>query len=99
MIRARFKTREPDFRPVNWPITHPWWCTGYGGEGDGEYAVIVAYADDEAELLGNWPEAEDIDSTPETEYAFSGRFPKPEWMADVAPEIIAKVKGGEHGAA
>jgi hypothetical protein len=77
MIRARFKANPDDFRPVNWPIKHPYWCTGYGDD----YSIVVAYADDEAEVLRNWPEAYDINVEEVDGYAFSGRFPKPEWMS------------------
>jgi hypothetical protein len=76
MIRCRFKANGNDYRPVNWPVKHPYWCTGYSGE----YAVIVAYADDEAEIIRNWPEARDLDSTEETEYVFTSRFRKPDWF-------------------
>lgn len=77
MIRARFKTEAEDYRPVKWPIKHPYWCTG---SGDG-YSILVAYADDEAELLSNWPEAYDIDAEEADAYVFTDRFRKPEWMA------------------
>lgn len=76
MIRARFKTGAADYRPINWPIKHPYWCTGYGDD----YATIVAYADDEAEILHNWPEAYDIDSVEADEYKFTGRFQRPNWF-------------------
>ncbi|MGB0911046.1 MAG: hypothetical protein ACPGYT_11850 [Nitrospirales bacterium] len=56
MIRARFYANEDDYRPINWPIKHPYWCSGYG---DG-YSVVVAYADNKAEILTNWPEATHI---------------------------------------
>ena len=78
MIRARFKVSSEDYRPVNWPIKHPYWCTGY--DGDGVCATIVAYADDEAEVLRNWPEATGIDAEECTEYVFTERFPKPDWF-------------------
>lgn len=80
MIRARFTTHSEDYRPINWPIKHPYWCTGY--KALNMDAIIVAYADDEAEILRNWPEANDIESTEETEYVFTDRFPKPEWFKD-----------------
>lgn len=80
MIRARFRTDAHDFRPVVWPIKHPYWCTGYGDD----YSIVVAYADDEAELLRNWPDATHIDSEPAEEYQFNERFKKPDWWA--APE-------------
>ena len=78
MIRARFKANGEDYRSINWPVKHPYWCTGYG---DG-YSIVVAYADDEAEILQNWPEATEIDSEEVTEYVFSGRFPKPDWFEE-----------------
>jgi hypothetical protein len=78
MIRARFKACEEDYRPVNWPVKHPFWCTGYG-EG---YSVVVAYADNEAEILKNWPEADDIDIEERAEYTFTDRFPKPDWLKE-----------------
>ena len=79
MIRARFQANHDDPRPVNWPIKHPYWCTGRNFS----RSVVVAYADDEAEILRNWPEAECIESEEVTEYYFSDRFPKPEWFKDV----------------
>jgi hypothetical protein len=76
MIRARFYVNDTDPRPVVWPITHPYWVTGYT---DG-YTIIVAYADDTAEILRLWPDATEIESTNETLYYFSKRFPWPEWL-------------------
>lgn len=78
MIRARFKANEDDYRPVKWPVKHPYWCTGYG---DG-YSIVVAYADNEEEIYENWPEAEDIDSDIVDKYTFTSRFPKPEWFEE-----------------
>ncbi len=77
MIRARFKTNESDPRPVVWPIAHPYWITGYG---DG-YGIVVAYAEDEAEIVRNWPDASDIDSEKVDGYLFTSRFPRPDWFA------------------
>lgn len=76
MIRARFKANLDDFRPVNWPIKHPYWFTGYGDD----YAILVAYADDVEEIIRNWPEAFDIDADEVSEYVFSDRFQKPDWF-------------------
>jgi len=76
MFRARFQANESDYRPINWPVKHPYWCTGYG---DG-YSVVVAYVDDEAELRRNWPEAKAIDMQPAESYIFTTRFPKPSWF-------------------
>ncbi len=81
MIRARFHANPDDYRPVNWPIQHPYWCTGHG---DG-YSVIVAYADDKDEIIRNWPEATEIDAVEVTEYAFTDRFPRPEWFVEPKP--------------
>lgn len=90
MIRARFKTDAEDYRPVNWPIKHPYWCTGQGmrhyTDGGPGYAVIVAYADDEEEIRRNWPEAYAIESDPATEYQFSSRFQKPDWFTTQDPQ-------------
>lgn len=76
MIRARFKANMNDYRPVKWPVKHPYWCTGYGTN----YSIVIAYADNEAEILENWPEAQDIDIEEVEEYTFSSRFPKPDWF-------------------
>jgi len=78
MIRARFKVYHEDFRPVNWPIKHPYWCTGYGDD----CAIVVAYAEDEEEILQNWPEAADIDADEVSGYVFSDRFQKPDWFEE-----------------
>ena len=76
MLRVRFRANESDYRPINWPVKYPYWCTGYG-EG---YSIVVAYADDEEEILRNWPEATNIDSEEVTEFLFTSRFPKPSWF-------------------
>jgi hypothetical protein len=82
MIRTRFKVNPEDPRPVHWPIKHPYWVTGEAG--DGSYAIIVAYANDLAEIARNWPDAFDIESEHRDEYLFTGRFPKPEWFTEPA---------------
>ena len=76
LIRARFRISVADPRPIHWPIKHPYWITGYGDD----YALLIAYADDEDEILSNWPEATEIDSEECDKYHFSSRFPKPEWF-------------------
>lgn len=76
MIRARFRCNEDDPRPISWPIKHPYWVTGYGED----HAIVVAYADDEAEIKRLWPDAYDIEYTDETVYGFTSRFPRPEWF-------------------
>lgn len=80
MLRVRFYSDAPDWAPVNWPIKHPYWCTGYSYRGDEEYAVIVAYADDLEYIKTNWPEATEIETVEVDGYIFTSRFPRPEWM-------------------
>lgn len=79
MIRARFKANPDDPRPIKWPVKHPYWVTGYGHS----YATVVAYADDEAQILELWPEATDIDAEERSEYTFTDRFMRPEWFEEV----------------
>jgi len=79
MIRARFHCNADDPRPINWPIKHPYWVTGYGDD----HAIIVAYADDRAEIERNWPDARDFSFTDEVSgYVFTDRFEKPEWFKE-----------------
>ena len=80
MIRCRFKQPTEDLRPVVWPLRHPYWITGMGGDLPDEYSTIVAYADDEAEILRNWPEAYDLDSEECAHYTFTSRFACPKWF-------------------
>lgn len=76
MLRVRFKANAEDYRPVTWPIKHPYWCTGYSGDN----SIIVAYADSEDEILELWPEAQELDVTEVSQYLFTDRFPKPDWF-------------------
>lgn len=79
MIRARFflNTAEVmgDYRPVKWPVKHPYWCSG---ETDKEFNM-VAFADDVYEIIENWPEAYTIECTDVNGVYFTDRFPKPDW--------------------
>jgi hypothetical protein len=77
MIRVRFKTGPQDYRPAKFPPPHPYWCTGYMGDGA---AVIIGYADDIRQVYEYWPDAEDIDTEEVQSYFFSGRFPRPAWF-------------------
>ena len=82
MKRYRFQLTGNDPRPVNWPIKHPYWCTGYG---DYDCPIIVAYGDNDKYITDNWPDAElPLDGEVVKRYEFSGRFPKPEWFDEVA---------------
>lgn len=80
MIRCRFKQPMDDPRPITWPIMHPYWVSGEGIDEGGEYHIIVAYADSEEEIVSLWPEATNLDSEEATEYCFTSRFPKPDWL-------------------
>ncbi|MNI80239.1 hypothetical protein D3C73_1367540 [compost metagenome] len=78
MIRARFHANYDDYRSINWPVKYPYWCSGYGED----YSIVVAFAEDEAEILRNWPEATHIDIQEVDGVTFSGRFPKPDWYEE-----------------
>ena len=79
MVRARFYANIDDPRPINWPIKHPYWVSGYAG--DESYAIVVAYADGVEYIQANWPEATNIEILEETaQYRFTDRFPKPDWF-------------------
>ena len=78
MLRVRFKANHDDYRPIKWPVKHPYWCTGYAG--DGSYSTVVSYADDVEYIYEHWPEATDLDITETDKYTFTDRFKKPEWF-------------------
>lgn len=84
MLKVRFHANYPDYRPINWPVKHPYWCSGSGGDPElgNEFSVMVAYVSDLEELCANWPEATHIDVFEENvaEYQYSDRFPKPDWL-------------------
>lgn len=82
MIRCRFFTHEPDYRPIKWPPAHPYWCSGSGEDRDGDYWILITYADDEAQVKEFWPEAFNLDSEERDEYLFTSRFPQPEWFTN-----------------
>lgn len=77
MWRVRFRASAEDYRPVNWPVEHPYWCSGHGDD----YAIIVSYADDLSYIFENWPEAGYLEIEQAEHYIFTERFPKPEWFA------------------
>ena len=80
MLRVRFKANYEDSRPVNWPIKHPYWETGFAA--DGSYSTVVSYADDVDYIMANWPEATDLEIERVGEYTFTERFPKPDWLME-----------------
>ena len=75
LLRIRFQANLEDSRPVNYPVEYPWWCTGYSEE----YSIVVSYADSEAYILKNWPEARNLDITKVDKIVFTDRFPKLNW--------------------
>ena len=87
MMRLRFQCNAEDPRPVNWPIPHPYWITGYTV--DDQEAFVVTYTDDGedaavAYILQNWPDARQINVLQEKieNYIYTARFPKPDWMTE-----------------
>lgn len=84
MLRCRFYVNGSDYRPVKWPVKHPYWCTGHAffcTEQGNSKAVVVSYADNEDYIMEYWPDAENIDYEIVDEYIFTERFPKPEWWS------------------
>lgn len=81
MIRARFRANGEDPRPVKFPPPHPFWISGYGVNSGGEVteAIVIAFADNEAQIKEYWPEADEIDAEEVEEVTFTDRFPKPDW--------------------
>lgn len=76
LLRVRFFVNPEDYRPVVWPINHPYWCSG---STDGNY-ILVAYVESEEEIMRLWPDAVQIDIMSEEEgYTFTDRFPRPDW--------------------
>lgn len=86
MIRARFSVNSNDYRPVLWPIPHPYWCTGFDHR---DRPILVAYSDNVEEIRRFWPDAFHIDVMESglDEYEFTERFPRPEWFTE---ETIAR---------
>jgi hypothetical protein len=78
MLRIRFKADEDNYRPVKWPVKHPYWCSG---EGEG-FSIVISYADDETYIRENWPEARDLETEEVDGYKFSSRFPRPDWFTE-----------------
>lgn len=84
MLRVRFKVSSDDYRPLRWPLKHPYWCTGQGED----YYILVSYADDEEYIMKNWPDAFSLDAEEAEEYFFNDRFPKPDWLGKYDEEPI-----------
>lgn len=83
MNRYRFYANHDDWRSVVWPPVGPCWCSGYGDD----FSVVVAYANSEAEILKQWPEAKQIELTHQGEpILFTDRFARPDWWQDAPPK-------------
>lgn len=91
MIRARFQVAADDYRPVNWPVKHPYWCSGSGGD----YWIVISYADNVEEILQNWPEATEIETEEAKDYTFTDRFPRPTWFRDRLRIEVSLLRGLE----
>ena len=78
MLRVRFQANADDYRPVNWPVKHPYWCSGYAG--DDSYSTVISYADDIEYIYANWSEAKELQVEQVSGYHFTDRFPRPEWF-------------------
>lgn len=59
MLRVRFHANYNDSRPINWPVSHPFWESGFTG--DESYAIVISYANDLDYITTNWPEASEIE--------------------------------------
>jgi len=82
VMRVRFYVNieacNGDYRPVVWPIPHPYWCSG---ESETDF-VLVAYVETKEQLMAQWPEAANIEvlEKKSSSYFFSDRFSKPTWF-------------------
>ena len=82
MLRVRFRANNDDWRPVIFPPPGPCWCSGYGGTDEDGYAIVVAYVEDEDQILKYWPEASDIDADDAETIVFTDRFARPDWWPE-----------------
>lgn len=88
MILARFYVDKNkcgnDYRPVDWPIKYPYWCTGesINVRNNSECFILTAYADSVEQIKELWPEAQDISTKEVSEITFSPRLPKPQWYKE-----------------
>ena len=87
--RYRFYTKSiDDYRPLIFNPRYPWWCSGYGNNGDNgaETAVIIAYLPKEEDLKKYWDDAFNIEFTEEDKIVFSSRFAKPDYFVESKKE-------------
>ena len=74
--RIRFKCNPDDYRPIKWPVKHPYWCSGFSET----HSIVISYAGDEAYIYEHWPEASDLEIQERNSYTFTDRFEEPEWL-------------------
>ena len=85
LVRFRFKTHSvDDYRPLvdMAPIRMPWWCTGFGENSGGDYAIIVCYLPENEQLSKYWDDAFDIEFQNVSSITYSSRFPMPKWLKE-----------------
>ena len=81
--RYRLKTYSvEDSRPLIFDARYPSWCSGYGEDQKGEYAVMVVYLPEGEDLLKYWDDAFDVDVEDREEITFTDRFPKPSYYVE-----------------
>lgn len=76
--RVRFYSDSDDFRPVKFPPTGPYWCSGYDSN---NRAILIAYLRKKSDLKKYWPEAEIDEWYGKITLDFSERFPPPKWWS------------------
>lgn len=85
LLRYRFKTHSvDDYRPLvdMAPIQMPWWCTGFGENTAGDYAIIVCYLPVLEPLEKYWDDAFDVDAQEVDGIVYTSRFPMPKWLKE-----------------
>lgn len=81
--RYRLKTYSvEDSRPLIFDARYPSWCSGYGEDHNGEYAVMIVYLPEGEDLLKYWDDAFDVDVEDREEITFTDRFPKPSYYVE-----------------
>lgn len=73
--RVRFFCNSEDWRPVEFPPSGPYWCSGYSPEG----AVMIAFLKKKSDLKKYWPEAVIDEWYGKMPIEFDSRFQKPKW--------------------
>lgn len=83
--RVRFYSDSNDYRPIKFPPTGPFWCSGsltrYSRKKSKEEQVwvLVAFLKKKSDLNLYWPEAEVDEWYGKMPIEFTSRFPQPDW--------------------